>query len=83
MQTETIGLSGVNSEACAAKVANALKAVKGVREVAVSLAKSNAVVQFDADQTSPQELRATVKRAGYGSDAMGEGVCCGGCGGHH
>jgi copper chaperone CopZ len=83
MQTEILALTGVNGEGCAAKVAEALKSIKGVRDVAVSLAKSNATVQFEADLTSPQELRAAVKRAGYGVDSAREGACCGGCGGHH
>ena len=85
MQTEILTVFGVNGEGCAAKVTNALKTVNGVRDVTVSIAGSNATVQFDENLTSSQELNATLLRAGYGVNsakpAHGSGGCCGGCGG--
>lgn len=87
MQTEVIKIRGMNSEGCIDKVNNALKSVKGVGDVVVSLAGNKATVQFDAQLTSSQELQATLARAGYSivatsSDSSCGGGCCGGCGGN-
>jgi copper chaperone CopZ len=84
MQTETMKLNGMTGEACADKINSALLAIKGVNEVTISLAGSRAAVQFDEDQTSLQELRTVLVRAGYGVETVEKkaaGACCGGCGG--
>lgn len=89
MQTEVIKIRGMNGEGCIDKVSEALRNVKGVGDVTVSLANSKATVQFDAQLTSSQELQATLARAGYSIDATESGGggscgggCCGGCGGN-
>ena len=87
MQTEIIKIRGMNSEGCIDKVNAALKSVKGVGDVVVSLANNKAKVQYDEQLTSSQELQATLARAGYSIDATSSegscgGGCCGGCGGN-
>ena len=86
MQTEIMKIFGISGEGCAARVKQALQALGGVGDVAVSVAGGRAMVQFDENQTSPQELRATVTRAGFSLDGEAAiskhgGACCGSCGG--
>ncbi|MBR1569295.1 MAG: copper-translocating P-type ATPase [Bacteroidales bacterium] len=51
--------------ACVARVESALKNARGVQKASVSLASNSALVEFDAAQTSPGELRKAVQDAGY------------------
>lgn len=83
MQIETMKLNGITGEACIDKINQALSVIKGVDEITVSLAASKAVVQFDEDKTSLQELQATLTRAGYPVEGVEKktDICCGGCGG--
>lgn len=85
MQTETMKLNGLTGEACVEKINHALSTIKGVDEIIVSLAASKATVLFDGDQTSLQELQATLTRAGYQVEGVEQktNICCGGCGGIH
>ena len=84
MQTEHLKVTGMTCGGCTSNVTNALNAVKGVDDVAVSLSAGEAVVQYDERLTSPEQLKSAVKGAGYGVDAVdpkqkpkGKGCCCG------
>ena len=84
MQTEHLKVTGMTCGGCTSNVTNALNAVKGVDDVAVSLSAGEAVVQYDERLTSPEQLNSGVKGAGYGVDAVGtnqkptgKGCCCG------
>lgn len=84
MQTEQIQVSGMTCGGCANNVTRALKAVRGVSEVNVSLSAGEATVQYDDRQTSPDQLKAAVRDAGYGVDVVNaahsrpaKGGCCG------
>jgi copper chaperone CopZ len=84
MQTEHLKVTGMTCGGCTSNVTNALNAVKGVDDVAVSLSAGEAVVQYDERLTSPEQLKSAVKSAGYGVDAVGKnqkptgkGCCCG------
>jgi copper chaperone len=84
MQTEHLKVTGMTCGGCTSNVTNALNAVKGVDDVAVSLSAGEAVVQYDERLTSPEKLKSAVKGAGYGVDAVGtnqepkvKGCCCG------
>ena len=84
MQTEHLKVTGMTCGGCTSNVTNALNAVKGVDDVAVSLSAGAAVVQYDERLTSPEPLKSAVKGAGYGVDAVGtkqkptvKGCCCG------
>ena len=86
MQTEHMKVTGMTCGGCAGNVTNALNAVKGVDDVAVSLAAGEAVVQYDERLTSAEQLKAAVIGAGYGVDtgnapvkSQGKGCGCG-CG---
>ncbi|MEO8316278.1 MAG: heavy-metal-associated domain-containing protein [Pseudomonadota bacterium] len=84
MQTEHLKVTGMTCGGCTSNVTNALNAVKGVDDVAVSLSEGEAVVQYDERLTSPEQLKSAVKGAGYGVGAVGtnqkttgKGCCCG------
>ena len=73
MQTEQLKVTGMTCGTCTSSVARALKAVAGVGDVVVSLADSEATVQYDERVTSPERLRSAVRVSGYGVDATDSG----------
>src|SRR5690606_28257152 len=84
MQIGVLKLAGLQTEQCAATLAGALKAVKGVNAVEVSFKNSKATVKFDEALVSPQRLQVVVEDTGFqiAKPVHGEdGACCGGCGG--
>lgn len=81
MRTETLKVDGMTCGGCVNAVTKALKAVDGVRAVAVSLKPGEARIEFDESTTSPEHLRAIVQQAGYEVDVTGgkrqaKGGCC-------
>ena len=64
-------VQGMGCAACVARVEGALKNAKGVCSASVSLASNSALVEYDASQTNPGELRKAVQEAGY--DMLVEG----------
>ena len=84
MQTELLKVTGMTWCGCTSNVTHALKAIPGVGDVTVSLSAGEAMVQYDEQLTSPDQLKLAVKEAGYGVDAtntaqksQGKGCCCG------
>ena len=61
----TFPLLDMSCAACAARVDKTLNAQPGVEAAAVNYAASNATIEYDPAQTSPQELRRAVQDAGY------------------
>ncbi len=83
MQTERLKITGMSCGGCTSNVTHALKSIRGVGDVSVSLAAGEATVQYDEQQTSPDQLKAAVKEAGYGVDMsnaasshQSKGSCC-------
>ena len=66
MQTELLKVTGMTCGGCVNSLTQALKAVEGVGDVTVSLSTGETSVQYDEHLTSPQQLKLTVKNAGYG-----------------
>jgi copper chaperone CopZ len=84
MQTELMKVTGMTCGGCISNVTHALEAIDGVGEVKVSLSAGEATVQYDERVTTPDQLKAAVKGAGYGVDATNaapspksKGGCCG------
>lgn len=84
MQTASLKVTGMTCDGCTAKVAKALKALDGVKDVVVSLSETSAMVRFDERLTSSAQLKSAVEQAGYGVGAAGasrrhrtKGSCCG------
>jgi copper chaperone CopZ len=82
MQTATLTIPAMQSEAIAIAVAQALETVAGVETVHITLASARARVGFDEERATPQQLRSAVAAAGFTVDTtparVGSG-CCGGC----
>ena len=82
MQTATLTIPAMYTEAVALQVAKALEAVAGVGPVHTSLAHTRARVGFDERQATPVQLRAALQSAGFSvAEAPSGNGCCGGCGG--
>lgn len=66
-KTETIVLKidGMSCAHCQKRVYDALKGVKGVKSVQVSLEDKAATVQYIPSKTGPEVLAQTVSEAGY------------------
>ena len=82
MKTETLKVGGMTCGGCVSSVTKALRAVDGVKDVAVSLQAGEARIEFDENATAPDRLRAAVERAGYDVQEQGavhhrKGGCCG------
>ncbi len=84
MKTEMLNVLGMTCGGCVSRVTKALKAINGVDEVNVTLADGAAKVNFDANLTSPAQLKSAVQEAGYNVDdtrpvppQKSKGCCCG------
>ena len=81
MQTASLVIPAMNTEAIAIEVAKALESIDGVDRVHITLAHTMARVGFDETRATQVALRSAVNQAGFVvSDAPSSG-CCGGCGG--
>jgi copper chaperone CopZ len=58
-------VGGMTCEHCAKRVADALRAARGVREAAVELKDNSAMVVFDESQCGMAGLVEAVRGAGY------------------
>lgn len=84
MRSEVLRVTGMTCGGCVSNVTHALKAVRGVGEVNVSLGAGTATVQYDERETSPVDLSVAVTGAGFGVDVTdtphslaSKGCCCG------
>ena len=80
MQTASLIIPAMNTEAIAIQVAKALEAIDGVDRVHITLASTLARVGFDEQRATQQVLRSAINAAGYVVAAPASS-CCGGCGG--
>ena len=84
MQTARLAITGMDHEGCADLLNDRLQAVDGVETVCVSLARSDATVQFDESVASHERLLNAVQQAGFiGEMAQAAaGIPCTGACGH-
>ena len=66
-KTVTLGVPGMNCEACPITVKKALQKVEGVEKVAVTFEPKEAVVTFDDARTTVAKLTEATAKAGYPS----------------
>jgi copper chaperone CopZ len=66
VQTEVLEVTGMTGSSCTSTVMHALKAIRGVVNVNVSLVAGTATVHYEEQQTSPEHLDWAVTNAGYG-----------------
>ena len=65
MESVSLKVTGMTCGGCVASVTRVLKNVKGVGKVDVSLAESQARVEFDPSLANREQLRAAVEGAGF------------------
>ena len=82
MKTQVLNVTGMTCGSCVANVKHALSALPGVANVAVSLPKNQAEVQFDESKLAVDQMRDALQGAGYGVGAAPakserrSGGCC-------
>ena len=81
MQTATLTIPAMTTEAIAVQVAKALETVDGVGRVHITLSHTLARVGFDENLASQDQLRGAITAAGFVVAEKAKGGCCGGCGG--
>lgn len=69
----TIPVSGMTCAACSARVQRALERTPGVREASVNLMLNNAVVAFDAAETTAERLVEVIRKVGYDAELPAPG----------
>ena len=74
MKTITIKISGMHCAACSNGVERSLKKVPGVDRAEVNLATQSALVRYDENQATIEQLEEAVTRMSFGvvHDAPGE-----------
>lgn len=65
MKTVTLQVEGMSCSHCQNAVQKAIKSLKGVDEVKVSLADKTAVVNFDESVVSVENIKAAIEDEGY------------------
>ena len=66
MKTVTIKISGMHCAACSNGVERSLKKVPGVDRAEVNLATQSALVRYDENQATIEQLEAAVTRMSFG-----------------
>ena len=67
MQTVTLSVPGMTCAACPITVKKALSRVEGVSEISVTYENREAIVSFDDEKASIQDLTKATENAGYPS----------------
>ncbi|GIM46223.1 copper-translocating P-type ATPase [Collibacillus ludicampi] len=62
----TLGITGMTCAACATRIEKKLSKMKGVKQAGVNLASEKAIVVFDPQQVSVDQLIEQVQKTGYG-----------------
>ena len=70
MQHCDLSVQGMHCASCVGRVEAALKRVPGVQAATVNLLAERAAVQFDPQQTKPEDLIAALDIAGYDAQRM-------------
>lgn len=61
----TIQIEGMTCDACAVSVRKALKQRDGVKSVEVSFKKKRAIVKYDPEKVTPEQLAEAINQTGY------------------
>lgn len=65
MQTEVVKIKGMTCMGCVNSVKNVLEKIPGVNGADVSLEQKQAVIQYDAATTTPNQFKDAIKEAGF------------------
>jgi len=66
MKKETLKISGMTCAACARRIEKLVGRLEGVSQASVNLAAEKLTVEYDNQKVSPDKIRETVEKAGYG-----------------
>jgi len=64
-RTVTLKVDGMSCQHCRKAVENALKSLIGVKAAEVNLARKTALITFDPDQLTTDDMRKALEQAGY------------------
>ncbi len=84
MQTATLTITGLSSEAAARTLGATLERIDGIADARISLLRSQVEVRFDDARLELDQLRQALSQAGFPNSTpdtalSGQGSCCGGC----
>lgn len=84
MQTATLNITALSSDAAARMLGAALEHIDGIAEARISLLRSQVEVRFDDTRLDLDRLQQALSQAGFPNSASdtalsGQGSCCGGC----
>ncbi|MER0216946.1 MAG: copper chaperone [Nitrosomonas sp.] len=65
MQTATIKIKGMTCMGCVNSIKNVLRNVPGIVQLEVTLDPAQAIIQFDPENTSLNQLKETIIDAGF------------------
>ena len=68
----SLALSGMHCASCAAIIERSIKKVSGVKQASVNFAAEKAIVTFDENSSSVEDLIKAVKKAGYKAETIDE-----------
>ena len=71
MQTSTLSIDGMKCDGCAQAVRGALMGLSGVTDAKVDHAAGRAVVSYEPERLTPQQLAAAVQAAGFSARPEG------------
>lgn len=72
VKTATLNVEGMTCASCTVTVKTALKKLDGVKDATVKLDEKRAIVQYDPDKVTPQQLADAVTKAGYKATVVPE-----------
>jgi copper chaperone len=65
MQTATIKIKGMTCMGCVNSIKNVFRNVPGIAQLEVTLDPAQAIIQFDPENTSLNQLKETIIDAGF------------------
>jgi len=66
MNRETVKISGMTCAACAKRIEKAIGRLEGVSQASVNFATEKLTVEYDNQKLSPDKIRETIEKVGYG-----------------
>lgn len=61
----TINIAGMHCDMCVASIEKGINELEGIKNVVVSLNDSNAIVDYNAQALSVQEIEKAIEKRGY------------------
>ncbi len=72
--TTTLKIKGMSCASCAVTIEKSLKGLDGIIDANINLASEKALVHYDSDKVSLEDISKRIEDAGYGVEGTGEKV---------